>query len=563
MRSILLAAGAALALAACGTTATTPTEPEPPRGSITAQEVAGPPLSTAALAQHIRVLSSDAFEGREPSSRGEKLTTDYITAQFRAAGLQPGWNGSFLQPVPLVEASVRGEPLLSISGADGARTYTYRNQHVIWTKRPAPVVEVANAPLVFVGYGVNAPELGWNDYAGVDMRGKIAVILVNDPDFETPADHPTTGKFGGKAMTYYGRWTYKYEEAGRQGAISVLIIHETAPAAYPWAVVQSSWTGPQFDLKRGAGADRAQFEGWIHTSTAADLFQRAGLSFAELKAAAQRQDFRSRPMNLSGGVRLETDVKETISNNVVGILPGRSAPGEAVLYGAHWDHLGRCTPVNGDDICNGALDNATGTAGLIELARHYGAEGPARRSVVFVAFTAEEQGLLGSEFYAQNPAVPANKTVAAVNMDGALIYGPTRDVIVVGYGKSELEDMLVLAAQGQNRVVRGEAHPERGSFYRSDHFNLAKVGIPVLYAQGGQDLVNGGVERGRALGDAFIADRYHKPTDEYDPSWDLSGQKQDLELFYQVGRTVADGSQWPNWKPTAEFYPIRQRSLGR
>lgn len=563
MRSILLAAGAIFALAACGTTAPPPADPAPPRGSITAQPVAGPPLSPAALAQHIRVLSSDAFEGREPSSRGEKLTTDYITAQFRAAGLQPGWNGSFLQPVPLVEASVKGAPAFSISGSDGAKTYAYRDQHVIWTKRTAPAVHVADAPLVFVGYGVNAPELGWNDYAGVDVKGKIAVILVNDPDFETPADHPTTGKFGGKAMTYYGRWTYKFEEAGRQGAVGALVIHETAPAAYPWAVVLSSWTGPQFDLKRGANAQRAQVEGWIHTSMAADLFQRAGLNFAELKAAAQRQGFRARPMGLTGGVHLETDIKETVSNNVVGILPGKSAADEAVLYGAHWDHLGRCTPVDGDDICNGALDNATGTAGLIELARHYGANGAARRSVVFVAFTAEEQGLLGSEYYAQNPAIPANKTVAAVNMDGALIYGPTRDVIVVGYGKSELEDMLVLAAQGQNRVVRGEAFPERGSFYRSDHFNLAKVGIPVLYAQGGQDLVNGGVERGRALGDAFIAQRYHKPTDEYDPAWDLSGQTQDLQLFYQVGRTVADGSQWPNWKPTAEFYPIRQRSLGR
>lgn len=565
MRSTLLAAGAALLLASCGTSTVAPphADPEPPRGGIVAHVPNAAPMSPDALAQHIRILSSDQFEGREPSSRGERLTIDYISQMFKAAGLQPGWNGSYLQPVPLVEASVKGDPVLTVSGADGAKTYSYRDQVVMFTKRPAPVIDIANAPLVFVGYGVNAPELGWNDYAGVDMKGKIAVILINDPDFETPAGHPTSGKFGGKAMTYYGRWTYKYEEAGRQGAAGALIIHETAPAAYPWAVVQSSWTGPQFDLKRGAGTDRAQVEGWLHTTAAADLFQRAGLNFAELKAAAQRQGFRPRPMNLTGGVHLETEVKDSTSHNVVGVLRGTGAADEAVLYGAHWDHLGRCTPIDGDDICNGALDNATGTAGLMELAREYAAKGAPRRSVVFVAFTAEEQGLLGSEYYAQHPAIPANKTVAAVNMDGGLIYGPTRDVIVVGYGKSELEDLLATAARGQNRTVRGEESPERGSFYRSDHFNLAKVGIPVLYAQGGLDLVNGGVARGKALSEAFVAQRYHKPTDEYDPAWDHSGQTQDLQLFYQVGRTVADGTTWPNWKPTAEFYPIRQRSLGR
>ena len=560
MRSILLAAGAILALVACGTVAT---EPTPPRGGIVAPEAAGPPLSPAALAQHIRILSSDEFEGREPASRGERLTTDYISQQFAAAGLQPGWNGQWLQPVPLVEASVKGEPGLTITGSDGARTYAYRSQTVLFTKRPSPVINLANAPLVFVGYGVNAPELGWNDYAGVDMAGKIAVILVNDPDFETPAGHPTTGKFGGKAMTYYGRWTYKFEEAGRQGAAGALIIHETGPAAYPWAVVESSWTGPQFDLKRGPDEKRVEVEGWIQNAVATELFQRAGLDFAALKAAAQQQGFRARAMNLGGSIRLETDVKDSVSNNVIGILSGREAPNEAFVYGAHWDHLGRCTPIDGDDICNGALDNATGTAGLIELARNFSAEGRPRRSVVFVAFTAEEQGLLGSAYYAANPAIPANKTVAALNMDGASINGPTRDVIVVGFGKSDLEGLLEIQARAQGRTIRAEENPERGSFYRSDHFNLAKVGIPVLYASGGLDLVNGGVERGKALSEAFIAQRYHKPQDEFDPAWDLTGQQQDLTLFYGVGRTIADGDTWPNWKPTAEFYPIRQRSLGR
>lgn len=556
MRSILLAA--AFALAACATA----TEPAPP--AEPAAPVAPPapaPMSPEALAAHIKILSSDDFEGREPASAGEKKTTDYIISQFQAAGLEPGFNGQWLQPVPLVEANVTNNPVLTVRGRDGAKTYSYRDQTVLFTKRNEASIDLANAPLVFVGYGVNAPELGWNDYRGVDMKGKIAVILINDPDFETPQGHPTTGKFGGKAMTYYGRWTYKYEEAGRQGAAGALIIHETAPAAYPWAVVESSWTGPQFALK--SSEQRVQVEGWIQSSVATELFQRAGLNFAQLKAAAQRPGFRPRAMNLRASVKLETELKDSVSNNVVGILRGASAPEEAFLYGAHWDHLGRCTPVAGDDICNGALDNATGTAGLIELARQHAAQPRARRSVVFVAFTAEEQGLLGSAYYAQHPAIPANKTVAGINMDGASINGPTRNLTVVGYGKSDLEGILETFAKEQGRVISPETNPERGSFYRSDHFNLAKVGVPMLYASGGLDLVNGGVERGTALSLAFIADKYHKPDDEYDPAWDLTGQQQDLTLFYKIGRSLADGEAWPNWKPTAEFYPIRQQSLGK
>ena len=297
-----LAATALIGLAGCGAMKTM-TEPEPPRGGMIAPAPAGPPMSPEALAQHIRILSSDEFAGREPASGGEKLATDYVSQMFQKAGLSPGWHGQWLQPVPLLEATAIGDPGLTITGADGAKTYTYRDQEVMWTKRPRGDQTIASAPLVFVGYGVVAPEQNWNDYAGVDMHGKIAVILVNDPDFETPVGHPTTGKFGGKAMTYYGRWTYKYEEAGRQGAAGAIIIHETAPAAYPWAVVESSWTGPQFDTRRsGDGSDRAQVEGWIHTSTAADIFKRANLNFADLKAAAQKQNFHPVPMNLTGSI---------------------------------------------------------------------------------------------------------------------------------------------------------------------------------------------------------------------------------------------------------------------
>ncbi len=561
MKYRLFAAAALLALAACSTS---DKEAEgPPRGGIVAPAPAGPPMSPAALAQHIRILASDEFGGREPASGGERLATDYITQMFKAAGLQPGWNGEWLQPVPLLEATAVGDPALTVTGRDGPKTYAYRSQEVVWTKRPQGAQTITDAPLVFVGYGVVSPENDWNDYAGVDMHGKIAVILINDPDFETPVGHPTTGKFGGKAMTYYGRWTYKYEEAGRQGAAGAIIIHETGPAAYPWPVVESSWTGPQFDTKReGDGSDRAQVEGWVHTDTAADMFTRANLNFADLKARAQRQGFRPVAMGLTGSVALNMEVKDSLSYNVIGVLLGRTAPSEAILYGAHWDHLGHCTPVDGDDICNGALDNASGTSGLIELARRYSAEGAAKRSVIFIAYTAEEQGLLGSAFYAQHPAFPANKTVMAVNMDGASLNGPTRDVTVVGYGKSELEDMLARYAQQQDRTIKPEANPERGSFYRSDHFNLAKVGIPVIYASGGLDLVNGGVARGKELSDDYIAHRYHKPQDEFNPNWDYAGQIQDLRLFYQLGRTYADSTSWPNWRPTAEFHAIRQRSLG-
>ena len=562
MKRNMLVAAALVALAGCGALKSI-AEPTPPRGGIVAPAPAGPPMSPAALAQHIRILASDEFGGREPASGGERLATDYITQMFQAAGLQPGWHGQWLQPVPLVEANVTGDPGLTITGADGAKTYSYRDQTVLFSKRTATSETLANAPLVFVGYGVVAPENNWNDYAGIDMHGKIAVILINDPDFETPVGHPTTGKFGGRAMTYYGRWTYKFEEAGRQGAAGALIIHETAPAAYPWAVVESSWTGPQFDTKRdGDGSDRARVEGWIQHDVALEVFHRAGLDLDALKAAAQRPGFRPVPMNVTGSTQLNIAVHDSQSYNVIGVLPGKGAPDEAVLYGAHWDHLGHCTPVNGDDICNGAVDNASGVSSLIELARRYGAEGAARRSAVFVAFTAEEQGLLGSAYYALNPAVPANKTVMAVNMDGAALYGATRDVTVVGYGKSELEDMLARYAQAQGRTIKPEENPERGSFFRSDHFNLAKVGIPVIYAAAGLDLVNGGVARGREVSDDYIAHRYHKPQDEFDPNWDYAGQVQDLQLYYQLGRTYADGAQWPNWKPTAEFYAVRQRSMG-
>jgi Zn-dependent M28 family amino/carboxypeptidase len=537
---------AACALSACATA------PAPPTAPV---------MSPQALAAHIETLSSDAFEGREPASPGEKLTLDYIIGEFKAAGLRPGWRGRWLQPVPLFSATVQGEPTFSVADARGAKPYAFRTDYVVETKRVSdPVIALENAPIVFVGFGVVAPELNWNDYAGQDMRGKIALILVNDPDFETDADHPVHGKFGAKAMTYYGRWTYKYEEAARQGAAGALIIHETAPASYGWGVVESSWTGTQFSTPSKPGDPVLPFQGWVSNDVGADLFQRAGLDFQALKAAAKTPGFTAKPMNLTANLSFTSAVDRSQSFNVVGELRGDEAPDESVLYGAHWDHLGRCTPENGDDICNGAVDNGTGIAMLIELARKFAADGPARRSVTFIGFTAEEQGLLGSAAYAAAPAYAPGQTVGGINMDALSVNGRAHDVAVVGGGKSELEDYLAAAAGRQGRTVTPDSRPEAGLYYRSDHFNLAKVGVPMLYAKGGTDLVEGGRARGEALLSDYTAKRYHKPADEYDPSWDLSGLAQDGELFYSIGRELADGEAWPRWRETAEFRAVRERS---
>lgn len=557
MNARLILAAVLAALAGCAPIAQGAGAPAP--GGM----FAGAPMSAEGLMAHVRVLASDEFEGRKPGTNGERLTLDYLERAFAAAGLQPGvtlpdGSHSWRQDVPLISSQVQGAPTLSIVGGDGARAYAFGTQYVAWSKRVTPHVSVENAELVFVGYGVVAPERNWNDYAGVDMHGRIAVMLVNDPDFETGED----GGFGGRAMTYYGRWTYKYEEAARQGAAGVLIIHETAPASYPWAVVQSSNTSARFDIVReDRGMSRASFEGWVTTDVGRELFERAGLDFDALKARAQRPGFSPVAMTgLRGSLALDLSTQETRSANIVGVLPGRERPQETVLYSAHWDHLGRCTPIDGDDICNGALDNATGTSALIELARAFSAEGRPQRSVAFIALTAEEQGLLGALYYSQHPVFPAAQTVAAINMDGINNFGPTHDIEVVGFGKSEMDDLITQAAAEQGRRVAPDSSPEAGYFYRSDHLHFAQLGIPVLYTSNGIDMIEGGEARGRALNDDYTANRYHKPTDEVTPEWDLSGGAQDVRLYYAVGRGLGDGTNWPRWRPEAEFRAIREAS---
>ena len=551
---------AVIALAACAS-AERPVDSGAATPSIAA--FASPPLSADALLEHVRVLSSDEFEGRAPGTNGERLTIEYLERAFAAAGLQPGviaadGSRSWRQETTLIAATLTNTPTLTLSGRDGAREYAYATQFSAWTRRLDPTVDIANAPLVFVGYGVNAPELGWNDYAGVDVRGKIVVMLINDPDFETGDDRG----FGGRAMTYYGRWTYKFEEAGRQGAAGAIIIHETAPASYPWAVIQSSTGSARWDIVRAdRGANRAGFEGWITNEVAMETFRRAGLDFNALKARAQRRGFRAVPMgSLRGSLRLETRAEERTTYNVVGVLPGRERPDETIIYSAHWDHLGHCPAIDGDDICNGALDNATGTAALIELARRYAAEGAPERSVAFIALTAEEQGLLGALYYSQHPLFAPANTVAAINMDGINNFGPTRDIEVVGFGKSEMDDLITQAAAAQGRRVAPDSNPEAGYFYRSDHLHFAQLGIPVLYTSNGIDMVEGGEERGRAMNEAYTANNYHKPSDEVTPDWDMTGGAQDLELMYAVGRRLADGDEWPQWRENAEFRAAREAS---
>lgn len=548
---------AALALAAC---ASADQQTAAPATDIPA--FASPALSAEALLAHVNVLASDEFEGRAPGTNGERLTVDYLSRAFAAAGLQPGvtlpdGTRSWVQETQLSAATLTNTPTLTLSGRDGAREYAYATQFSAWTRRLEPTVNIENAELVFVGYGVNAPELGWNDYEGVDVRGKIVVILINDPDFETGDDRG----FGGRAMTYYGRWTYKFEEAGRQGAAGALIVHETAPAAYPWAVVQSATGSTRWDVVRAdGGADRAGFDGWMNNEVAMETFRRAGLDFNQLKAQAQQRGFRAVSMNLRGAMRLETQIETRTTSNVVGVLPGTERPNETIIYTAHWDHLGRCPPVDGDDICNGAFDNATGASALIELARRFRAEGRPDRSVAFIALTAEEQGLLGALYYMQHPLFAPRDTVAAINMDGINAFGRTHEIEVRGFGQSEMDDLLTTAIQAQGRRIAPDSSPEAGYYYRSDHLHFAQLGIPVLYTSRGIDMIEGGVERGRAFSQRYVAEVYHKPSDEVTADWDMSGGAEDLAALYAVGRRLADGDEWPQWRANSEFLAVRRAS---
>ncbi|TWG85922.1 Zn-dependent M28 family amino/carboxypeptidase [Luteimonas sp. J16] len=550
MRStlILLCAGGLL-LAACsrapdaGTTApTASTDGHAFKADIDADD----------LRVLVETLASDEFEGRAPGSAGEEKTVAYIQAQYERIGLEPGGdNGTYFQAVPMVETTADESTVLRLDSNGHQRELKFGTDMVLGTRTGQELVSVADSELVFVGYGVNAPEQGWNDYEGLDVKGKTVVVLVNDPGFHAGDE----SLFEGKRMTYYGRWTYKFEEAARQGAAAALIIHDTEGASYGWEVVRNSWSGPQFDLRPEDDPEpRIPAQGWITGEVARQLFAESGLDLDEQYAAANRRGFKPVPLKAKVSFDLRSTVSEKSSRNVVGYLRGTGAPEETVIYMAHWDHLGKHEG-EGDTIYNGAVDNATGVAGIIEIAEKFAAR-PPRRSVVFVAVTLEESGLLGSKYYVAQPPFPLEKTVAVVNLDAMSVAGRSRDVVVTGKGNSELEDILAPLAGAQGRTLVEESNPAGGYYFRSDHFNFAKAGVPALYAKGGGDLLEGGEAAGKAASEEY-ARRYHQPSDEIHDGWRWDGMVEDLELLHDVGRTLADGDQWPNWYEGNPFKAAR------
>lgn len=503
-------------------------------------------ISVEKIVPPLKTLASDEFEGRLPTTEGEKKTLDFLVTEFKKLGYSPGNGDSFLQEVDLMEITADPDMTMSI----GSNTFSYKQDMVASSKREQKEVTLNDSELVFVGYGVNAPEYEWNDYAGLDVAGKTVVILVNDPGFE----NPESGKFQGTTMTYYGRWSYKYEEASRQGAAGALIVHETAPASYGWSVVANSWSGPQYGLvSADAGASRVAVEGWLSLDAAEKVFAEAGLNFAEQKAKAMQGPY-SQPMDISASVTVKNTFKQSKSHNVIATLPGKSKPEEHVIYTAHWDHLGKDETKDGDQIYNGAHDNATGTAASVVMAEAF-SQLTARpdRSVTFLIVTAEEQGLLGSKFYADNPIIPDNNTVANINMDAMNVLGRTKDVAVVGMGKSELEQYLEKAAEKQGRYLTQEDRPEAGYYYRSDHFSFAKKGIPALYAEGGSEPIDDATAKYRKRMSLIITGCYHQVCDQYRDSWDLSGIVQDTQMLFDVGVQVANAETWPKWMPESEF----------
>jgi Zn-dependent M28 family amino/carboxypeptidase len=521
------------------------------------------------LSEIDKTISSDAFQGRGVNTPAEVKSVNYIIDQFRSSGLEPGGdvvNGkrSWTQAVPLLQSEIVGAPQMTLNLGNGqSLPLTQGNEIAMRSPMNGQTsVNLANVPLVFVGYGIAAPERNWDDFKGEDVKGKLLVVLVNDPDFEAAPGEPVAGKFGGKAMTYYGRWTYKYEEAARRGAAGVLVVHETAPASYGWNTVKNSNTNTMFDIVRqNPAAVHTPFETWIQLPLAQQIFAASGLNFEQAKVAARRADFQPIPLKATLSANLQAQVATITSHNVVGLLPGKKYPDETVIYTAHWDHLGIGKPdTRGDTIYNGAVDNGTGIAQLIEQARAF-VRGPRPdRSVVFLAVTAEEKGLLGSEYYATHPLYPLAKTVGVLNTDSMGVWGPEKNFSISGTAKLDLLDDLIAAGKQEGRYFTPDPHPESGGFYRSDHFSFAKQGVPAISFKPGNDLLNGGIARGEALASDYTAKRYHQPADEFDPKWDFRGMAQDAYLLHLVGERLANSREWPNWSPNSEFRATRDKS---
>ena len=522
---------------------------EPALASIAAED----------LAADTQTLSSDEFEGRAPASKGEEKTVAFLEKEFQKLGLKPGNGESFFQEIPMVVITADPSARLEVKDGRKSISFVYSDEFVAATMRVMEEVSLADSEMVFAGYGIVAPEYNWNDYEGLDARGKTVVVLVNDPGFATK----DPALFSGRTMTYYGRWTYKYEEAARQGAAALFIVHETEPAAYPWGVVQNGWTGPQFNLvSEDNNMSRCAVEGWLQLEVARQIFKNAGLDFDEIKIAAAKRGFKPIPLGLKASLTLHNTVRNVTSKNVVALLPGSKRPDEYIIYMAHWDHFGVNPALEGDQIFNGALDNATGTAALIELAEAFQTlKRPPHRSLIFLSVTGEEQGLLGSEYYATHPTFPTAKTAAVINMDALNIYGRMKDITVVGYGLSELDGYIEAAAKEEGRTVNPDPTPEKGSYFRSDHFPFAKQGIPAVYPSGGVDHVEHGREWTLALKEKYTAENYHKPSDEFDPNWDLSGAIDDLRLLFKVGYRLAMESTFPNWKEGTDYKAKRDADM--
>jgi Zn-dependent M28 family amino/carboxypeptidase len=515
-------------------------------------------INGKAFDKHIKVLASDEFEGRKPFSPGETKTIHYLKTEFEKLGLKPGNGKSYFQDVPMVDIMSKPAGPLVMKGKDGEISLNYLTDFVAATRRVQDQVKVENSEMVFAGYGIVAPEYGWNDYAGLDVKGKTVLVLVNDPGIVDD------NLFKGNTMTYYGRWTYKFEEAARQGATGVLIIHDTGPASYGWSVVRSGWSKSKLYLQADDdNRSRAAMEGWITLESAKKLFQLAGVK-PDIMHEASKKGFKPVPLGVKTSLVIDNEFKKSTSHNVMAVLPGSTRANEYVVYTAHWDHLGKGEPIKGDSIYNGAADDASGTAAVLEIATAFSKlkKKPAR-SIVFMVVTAEEQGLLGSEYYCTHPVFPLDKTVADINMDVLQPFGRTKDVIVVGKGQSDLDDYLDAEAKKQDRFTRPEPNPSGGWYFRSDHFNFAKVGVPSLYIENGVISRQHGEDWGKAQKEEFNLYRYHMPTDEYNANWDLTGIVEDMKLLYEVGHRISNESTFPGWKKGSEFKAARDKMMNK
>jgi Zn-dependent M28 family amino/carboxypeptidase/uncharacterized protein YceK len=563
MRKLCLALAAA-ALAGCATSSSTqiaqPSDPASPASYA--------PVDVERLSEWTRQLASDEMQGRAPGTEGDRRTIAWFVEQFRSLGLEPGGeNGGWTQRVPLIRTQVRSPASFTVRTQGETVTLQSPRDIYVSTVRETDRVRIDNAPMVFVGYGVTAAERQWDDFGDVDLTGKVAVFLVNDPDFEAAAGDAVAGRFGGRAMTYYGRWTYKFEEAARRGAIGALVVHETEGAGYAWNTVEAPG-GENYNIVLGAGARQpVLLQGWIQRERAADLLRRAGHDFEAVKRQARSSSFRPIDLRATFSTDLPATVERVESHNVIARLPGSRYPDETIMFAGHWDAYGIGAPdAQGDTIRNGAHDDALGLAGVLEIARHFVAGPRPERTLVFAAWTAEERGLLGSEYFAANPLFPPESMVASIALDTLQSAGAARDVILIGQGQSELEDLMTRMAATQGRTVTPDAQPQRGLFYRADHFPFAKRGVPVLLLMalgGGVDLVEGGREAGDRWVSEFTANCYHQTCDEWRPDLDLRGAAQDVSLAYRIGLELANSRAWPAWRQGSEFREVRERSADR